>query len=72
MSLVMLSEGRVVATGSGRSVLTEAAIREHYGASVRVMEDADGRILVLPTRAPPEAAEPEVVEGRDPMSRTGF
>jgi iron complex transport system ATP-binding protein len=49
--LVLLSEGRTVAEGHPRAVLTETTIREHYGASVRIIEGSDGRVLVLPTRA---------------------
>ena len=48
--IVMLSGGRVVASGHKRSVLTEERIREHYGASVRVIEDATGAVVVIPTR----------------------
>ena len=48
--LVLLSDGRAVAEGQPRAVLTEGTIREHYGASVRVIEGAEGRVLVLPTR----------------------
>ena len=48
--LVLLSAGRVRAEGPAASVLTEAAIALHYGASVRVLEE-DGHILVVPTRA---------------------
>jgi iron complex transport system ATP-binding protein len=48
--LVLLDGGRMVASGSTRSVLTEATIRRHYGASVRILVDADGGIAVLPTR----------------------
>ena len=48
--LVLLDDGRTVASGPARAVLTEATIRRHYGASVRILVDADGGIAVLPTR----------------------
>jgi iron complex transport system ATP-binding protein len=48
--LVMLANGRVVAEGTASQVLTEAAIREHYGAAVRVAQEPDGRIVVIPVR----------------------
>lgn len=48
-TLVMLSGGRAVASGSPRVVLTVDAIERHYGASVRIVEDASG-ISVIPTR----------------------
>ncbi len=50
--LVLLSEGRIVAEGSARVVLTEPRIREHYGAVVRVLDDGFGGVVVLPARAP--------------------
>jgi iron complex transport system ATP-binding protein len=48
--LLLLAAGRVVAAGSARDVLTEATIGRHYGASVRVVEDPEGRLAVLATR----------------------
>ena len=48
--LVLLAEGRVVATGTPRQVLTEALLRTHYHASVRVIDGEDGP-LVVPVRA---------------------
>lgn len=48
--LLLLSRGRSVAEGPARAVLTEGRIREHYGARVRVVEDPQGGILVIPTR----------------------
>jgi iron complex transport system ATP-binding protein len=48
--LLLLNEGRVVASGAARAVLTEAAISTLYGASVRVLEGPDGEVLVIPTR----------------------
>jgi iron complex transport system ATP-binding protein len=48
--LLLLDGGRAVASGPAGTVLTEAAIRRHYGAVVRILEDPDGGLMVLPTR----------------------
>jgi iron complex transport system ATP-binding protein len=48
--LVMISGGRVVAEGAPRTVLTESIIRTHYGAEVKVLEDGDGGVVVIPVR----------------------
>jgi iron complex transport system ATP-binding protein len=48
--LLLLDRGRVVAAGRARDVLTEATIRRHYGASVRIVEDPEGGVAVLLTR----------------------
>ena len=47
--VLLLDEGRVVAEGAPVDVLTEEALAEHYGASVRVVT-VDDRIAVLPSR----------------------
>lgn len=44
--LVLLSGGRVVAEGDPASVLTEQNLKDHYGAGIRVLDDADGPIVV--------------------------
>lgn len=51
--LAMLAEGRVVASGGARTVLTEANIAEHFGAKVMVIDDDAGPIVVpaVPTSA---------------------
>ncbi|MGH2746888.1 MAG: ABC transporter ATP-binding protein [Actinomycetota bacterium] len=49
--LLLLSGGRVAAEGTARAVLTERAIAEHYGASVRILEGPDGSVLVIPMRS---------------------
>jgi iron complex transport system ATP-binding protein len=56
-SLVLLNEGRIMASGSAREVLTEDIITRHYGASVRVVDDPDGGVVVVPTRAARAASE---------------
>jgi cobalamin transport system ATP-binding protein len=48
--LVLLAGGRVAAAGPARSVLTEPVIGQHYHASVRVLEDQGGGIVVIPVR----------------------
>ena len=52
--LVLLQRGVVVARGPASDVLTESNIATHYGATVRVLEGDDGRIVVVPMR--PRAA----------------
>ena len=44
--LVFLADGKVVADGSPREVLTEELLRPHYGDSVRVIDDVDGPLVV--------------------------
>jgi iron complex transport system ATP-binding protein len=47
--VLLLAEGRIGAEGTPAEVLTESALAEHYGASVRVVT-LDDRIAVLPSR----------------------
>lgn len=49
-SLLMLDSGATVSSGAAAEVLTEATIKQHYGAQVRVIVEPDGGILVVPTR----------------------
>jgi iron complex transport system ATP-binding protein len=49
-NIVMLSGGHVVASGVARSVLTEERIKEHYGASVRIVQEGSS-IVVIPIRS---------------------
>ena len=55
--LLLLVGGRAVAEGPAAVVLTEGAIREHYGARVRILQDARGGVVVVPHREPPTRAE---------------
>jgi iron complex transport system ATP-binding protein len=48
--LLLLDRGRIVAAGSVGDVLTDELIGRHYGASVRVLRDEDGRVVVVPVR----------------------
>src|SRR5262249_15420822 len=48
--LLLLDRGRIVAAGSVGDVLTDELIGRHYGASVRVLRDDDGRVVVVPVR----------------------
>lgn len=48
--LVLLAEGRVVASGSPADVLDESVLSDCFGAQVRVVTDR-GRLLVVPHRA---------------------
>jgi iron complex transport system ATP-binding protein len=47
--LIMIADGRIVAEGSPRSVLTEGH-PTHYGAAVRVLDDGQGGVVVIPVR----------------------
>lgn len=47
--VLLVDGGRLIADGSPTEVLTEAALAEHYGASVRVVT-VDDRIAVVPAR----------------------
>jgi iron complex transport system ATP-binding protein len=58
--LVLLDAGRVAAAGPARSVLTERVIRQHYHASVRVLEDPAGELVVVPVRPARRPASSEV------------
>jgi iron complex transport system ATP-binding protein len=49
---ILLDGGRVAAAGPARAVLTEEVIARHYHASVRVLEDPGGGVVVVPVRAP--------------------
>jgi len=44
--LILLSGGKVVADGSPGQVLMEDTLTAHYGADIRVLEDADGPVVV--------------------------
>jgi iron complex transport system ATP-binding protein len=50
--LLLLAEGRAVITGTSDEVLTEHHLGRHYGASVRILRDEHG-IVVVPGRPPP-------------------
>ena len=49
--LVLLAGGRAVAAGPPHAVLTEDAISRHFGASVKVVQNGTG-VLVIPVRSP--------------------
>ena len=48
--LVMMAAGRIVAEGSAATVLTPELIGVHYGAAVRVTEEPEGGVVVIPVR----------------------
>lgn len=48
--LALLSDGAVVADGPASEVLTEDLLREHYGATVRVLHDECDGVIVVPLR----------------------
>ena len=47
--LALLGEGTIQAEGTPTEVLTEATLRAHYGADIRVVAQSDGPV-VIPTR----------------------
>lgn len=49
--LLLLSRGRTVASGTAGEVLTEPVLAEHFGATVRVLHEPDGSVVVVPMRA---------------------
>lgn len=49
-TIVLIVDGRVVAEGSAYDVLTEDLIATHYDARVRVLDDADSGVIVVPIR----------------------
>lgn len=48
--VVLVVDGRVVAQGSPSEVLTEKLLAEHYDANVRVLDDGEGGLIVVPRR----------------------
>ena len=48
--LVLMSGGRIVAAGSPAEVLTAERVEQVYGASVRLLSDADGRPVAVAPR----------------------
>ena len=55
--LVMIADGRVVASGAPAEVLTAERLHRHYQADVTVLADGEGRPVVVPNRgAQPQGA----------------
>lgn len=48
--LLLLNGGRAVAFGAPRDVLTAELIRTHFGASVRIEDNGNGGVIVIPIR----------------------
>ena len=48
--LTLIDGGRVVVSGAPADVLTQELVARHYGASVRVLDEVDGSIAVVPQR----------------------
>ena len=48
--LVLLSGGEVAAAGTPRDVLTESTLSAHWGAHVRVVDDPEAGLVVIPMR----------------------
>ena len=49
--LALMAGGRVAAIGKAGAVLTEDAMRKHYGADVVVMDGPGGSVVVVPMRS---------------------
>jgi iron complex transport system ATP-binding protein len=49
--LVLLDRGLVVSEGPAREVLTEERIRQHYAATVRVVDEPGAGLTVVPVRS---------------------
>ncbi|MGE0880499.1 MAG: ABC transporter ATP-binding protein [Acidimicrobiia bacterium] len=48
--LLLLYDGAVVASGTSGEVLTESVVRDRFGATVRILHDDEG-VVVVPVRA---------------------
>jgi iron complex transport system ATP-binding protein len=48
--LVLLSHGVVVTDGDPRDVLDAPLISQHYGATIRILDDGLGGVVVVPVR----------------------
>lgn len=58
--LLLMNGGVIAAEGEPREVLTTRTIGEHYGATVRVIEDEEGGVIVVPVRSKrDEPSEPK-------------
>jgi iron complex transport system ATP-binding protein len=55
--LLLLANGEAVVTGTGEDVLTEQHLARHYGASVRILHDEHG-LVVVPYRSTPAREAP--------------
>jgi iron complex transport system ATP-binding protein len=54
--LILLTAGRITASGPPVQVLTGPELRHHYGARVDVIRHR-GNLVVVPWRAPPDTEE---------------
>ena len=48
--LLLINSGRILAEGTPREVLTSSTISQHYGAEVRILDDPEGGVIVVPRR----------------------
>jgi iron complex transport system ATP-binding protein len=55
--LLLLAGGEAVVTGTGQDVLTERHLERYYGASVRILHDEHG-LVVVPYRSSPAREAP--------------
>lgn len=69
--LLLLSGGVLVADGRPREVLREPVLAEHLGAPVRVLETADGSLVVVsPARRRADVAVAPPVDQSSPLAAT--
>lgn len=58
--LLLLNSRGILAEGTPREVLTSETISKHYGAKVRILQDPEGGVLVVPVR-PGRAAQGQAI-----------
>ncbi len=63
--IAILAQGRVAETGPPAEVLTVANIAEHFGASVRIVDDPEGPVIV-PTTNGGRSQPPTAQNGDEP------
>lgn len=59
--LILMSDGRVIASGTPEHVLDERVLSECFGGRVRVIVDDDGDLLVVPQRSSARSKPARVV-----------
>jgi len=57
-SMLLLSGGKVAASGTPSAVLTPEALAAHYGANAGILRGDGGELVIAPTRRAPSATPP--------------
>ena len=65
--LVMMSGGRAILEGPPRTVITERSLRDHYGASVRVLTGPEFGVVVIPIRSDTGSDVRPVTQGAETL-----